>query len=530
MTTDELKKLIARRLPDCKELTDFSDIRKRDKELPYIPEYHFTAPGGYLNDPCGYCFYNGIYHMFYQFVPEDGRGLCWGHAVSADNCHWLDLPVAVAPSIEDCCCSGGILIEDDRAVICYAGALRGTENSGIHILESRDDLLLSFNRISELPTVYTFDENGNRNPYNAFDPFIFKCNGKYCMITAGGGSLPHPYDPEKLDFRREFIFTSTGLVNWEYHHIFVENDRYNLRGDDGACPYFLPIGDGKHMLIHFSHRQGAKYIIGRFDPNKLKFYAEDGGDFNAHGWYSGVHAPSAFSSGNGSVTAIFNVNYGYMSGSQNMIMSLPRSLTLDGDGRLSEKPAGDIASLRREHKHLSLTVPANTETVLDGVDGKSLEMKLRIDGASRLSGQNFVPDNLIPTVEVRVLRSLDSAEYTSIRFFRNRSVMNWKKFVTDTSHWANSAESVIEVDTSNSTLSPKIAIHPTESRTFWLSHNEPIELDIFVDKTIVEVFANGKSCISVRTYPTLPDSSTVSVISRGVDLSIEGDAWQMKLN
>lgn len=228
MTTEQLKNRIDSLLADNTELAGYYAARERDRALPYIPEYHFSAPGGYMNDPCGYCFYKGLYHLFYQFVPENGKGLVWGHAVSVDNIRWLDLPCAVAPTIEDCCCSGGILIEDDRAVICYAGALAGTNNSGIHILESRDDLLLHFERISSLPTVYTFDKDGNKNPYNAFDPFIFRDNGRYCMITGGGGSLPHPYDPEKLDFRREYIFTSDDLVNWEYHHVFVEGN--NLRG------------------------------------------------------------------------------------------------------------------------------------------------------------------------------------------------------------------------------------------------------------------------------------------------------------
>ena len=529
MTTEQLKNRIDNLLADNTELAGYYAARERDRALPYIPEYHFSAPGGYMNDPCGYCFYKGLYHLFYQFVPENGKGLVWGHAVSVDNIRWLDLPCAVAPTIEDCCCSGGILIEDDRAVICYAGALAGTNNSGIHILESRDDLLLHFERISSLPTVYTFDKDGNKNPYNAFDPFIFRDNGRYCMITGGGGSLPHPYDPEKLDFRREYIFTSDDLVNWEYHHVFVEGDRYNVVGDDGACPYFLPVGNGRHILLNFSHRQGGKYLVGDYDSDRLKFYARGGGAFNVHSWYSGVHAPSAFPDGNGGVTAIFNINYGYKTECQNMVMSLPRRMTVNDRYELSEEPAVDTASLHSKHCAGSLTVPANTETVIGDVNGKSLELKINIGSGSRKSGENFIPDNLIPMVEVRVLRSPDAREYTSIRSFRNRSVMNWAEYPKDNMHWANSSESVLEVDTSYSSLSPDVAIHPTESATYMLGKDEDIELRIFVDRSIVEVFGNGKKCISVRSYPTLPNSETVSVISRGVPVRVDYEAWNMKL-
>ena len=107
MTTEQLKNRIDSLLADNTELAGYYAARERDRALPYIPEYHFSAPGGYMNDPCGYCFYKGLYHLFYQFVPENGKGLVWGHAVSVDNIRWLDLPCAVAPTIEDCCCSGG---------------------------------------------------------------------------------------------------------------------------------------------------------------------------------------------------------------------------------------------------------------------------------------------------------------------------------------------------------------------------------------------------------------------------------------
>ena len=96
-------------------------------------------------------------------------------------------------------------------------------------------------------------------------------------------------------------------------------------------------------------------------------------------------------------------------------------------------------------------------------------------------------------------------------------------------HWANSSESVLEVDTSYSSLSPDVAIHPTESATYMLGKDEDIELRICVDRSIVEVFGNGKKCISVRSYPTLPNSETVSVISRGVPVRVDYEAWNMKL-
>lgn len=119
----------------------------------------------------------------------------------------------------------------------------------------------------------------------------------------------------------------------------------------------------------------------------------------------------------------------------------------------------------------------------------------------------------MPMLKIRVLRSPDNSEYTAIHFFRNRSVMNWQAYKNDSMHWANASESVLEVDTAYSTPSPDVAIHPAEHQTFFAGKNENIDLRIFVDRSIVEVYANGKRCVTVRSYPTLEASKTVSVLS-----------------
>jgi beta-fructofuranosidase len=479
-----------------------------------------------MNDPCGYCYYKGVYHLFYQFMPENGLGLVWGHAVSVDNVNWIDLPAAVKPTIETCCCSGGALVEDDRVIVVYSGNLHGDDlNNCIHVLVSYDDLLLNWERTSELPTVYTLKENGEKNEYNAFDPCLYKDGDTYCMLTAGGGSLPHTHNLNNLDLRRHYLFTSKDLVNWDYRHVFVEDDIFNVKGDDGACPYFLPVGD-KHMLLHFSHRQGGKYIVGDYDSESKKFYAKNGGAFNAHGWYSGVHAPSAFAE-NGAVISIFNMNYGFKTQGINQIMSIPRVITVNDDYSINEAPIPQLECMRGEYVSGETTAKANEDTVLD-VNGDSLEMRVKISAAERKIEHNFIPDNLIPAVEVRVLRSPNTKEYVAIRFYRNRSAMDWNAYQNHSMHWANGSESVVEIDSSASSLSPDVAHHPTEHQSFFLNCDEDIDLRIFVDKSIVEVFANGKRCVSARCYPTLSESKGVSVLSRGIDVNVKYEAWEMK--
>ena len=69
-------------------------IKKEDR-----PEFHFSSRVGWLNDPNGFSYYQGKYHLFYQYHPYDPYWgpMHWGHAVSEDLLHWEYLPAALAP-------------------------------------------------------------------------------------------------------------------------------------------------------------------------------------------------------------------------------------------------------------------------------------------------------------------------------------------------------------------------------------------------------------------------------------------------
>jgi beta-fructofuranosidase len=489
-----------RQLADNPLLRRFRKSRAEILKDPHHPRYHFTSPENRLNDPNGLCVWQGRWHLFYQGYPPEYPRQHWGHAVSDDLIHWRDLPYAIYPGPERACFSGTIFVEESRAIAMYHGTRVGSM-----VAVSEDPLLLNWEKVTGKAVIPLAKPGGPKLPYNIFDPCIWKQGGLYYALTAGGG--------RGRAVRTVYLHRSKDLATWEYLHEFLENDRYGLMGDDGACPYFWPIGD-KHILLHFSHMSGGKYILGTYDTTRDKFVIDDGGDFNFGSWGPcGLHAPSAYPDGQGGVIVIFNVNQGKPTKGWDRMMSLPRRLTLRKGGffnPLNVVPAGEVESLRGGHVHVGETVlPANREVVLDNIRGNAMELVAEI---APQKGQ---------TVELNLLRSPGGEEVTRIQCYRDRGYR-----ILGGRH---ASPTVVSIDSSRSTTAGDVQCRPPESAQVEMAPDEPLKLRVFIDRSIVEVFVNGRQCVTARVYPARPDSAGVSLRAAGRDARLKSlDAWQMK--
>lgn len=90
----------------------------------YRPQFHFTPEKNWHNDPNGLVYYDGEYHMFYQYNPKGNEWgfMHWGHAVSTDLFHWGHLPVALYPDENsedkvDCTAYSGSAIVDEKNLL-----------------------------------------------------------------------------------------------------------------------------------------------------------------------------------------------------------------------------------------------------------------------------------------------------------------------------------------------------------------------------------------------------------------------------
>ena len=201
-----------------------------------------------------------------------------------------------------------------------------------------------------------------------FDPCIWKKDGVYYSLSAGTKSE----GPRGKRVAADFVFRSKDLETWEYLHPLTEDDRFTLVGDDGACPVLLAARRPPHAPVLQPHERRGQYLLGDYDQDRDKLVVTSHGLFNfGPSTPSGVHAPSATPDGQGGIIVIFNMNQGFPTEGWNQIMTLPRRLTLAGEDEVRVAPAGDIDSLRYEHRRIEATeLPANRGSCAGGYRGQ----------------------------------------------------------------------------------------------------------------------------------------------------------------
>jgi beta-fructofuranosidase len=484
-----------------------AESRDRLAADPFGPVYHFVSPEGLTNDPMGLCFWQGRWHFFYQAFPPDTvePAAFRAHAVSDDLVHWRDLPYAIYTGVEKRVATGtNALAEDDRVIAFYLGWPVGEM-----VAISDDPLLLNWDKWEAGTGITDMGDCG-----------IWKEGDTYYGLVR----IDEPFYPESTDAlpRSEAAADFYGLGIWTNWNVWTSKDlrTWELQGpllrertpltgrlDEGACPNFLPIGD-KHILLFFSHQNGGQYLLGDYDADSHSFRPYDHGRLN-HGRVTpgGVHAPTSVADGEGGVINVLNINEGKYDDEWDHIMSLPQRLTLGADKRVRIEPVEALASLRGEHRYVGETrLPANEEIVLAGIEGNAMELELEIDPGNARS------------VQISVLRSADAEETTNITFY------NFANNPTNRL-WANPEEVVLDGSRS-STLSGAWPRPP--ERAIVRREGEPLRLRIFVDRSVVEVFVNGRQYLAGRVYPGRTDSIGVSLRAQTADATLRSlDAWQM---
>ncbi|SMO44340.1 GH32 C-terminal domain-containing protein [Halorubrum cibi] len=486
-----------------RELERYRDALSGDRDRP---SYHVTPPANWLNDPNGMIHHDGTYHLFYQYNPAGPYHgtVHWGHAVSEDLVRWEDRPVAMSPDPSgpdrDGCWSG-----------CAVAVKRvddadGDAGSGPRVVPAGDDAdsSVAAGDADAVYALYTGGRDGWQRP---------------CLATATDDDLTR-FEPDAANPvirspppELDLLSTPGEPAHFRDHCLWYENDRWHqligagLQDRGGAavlytsrdlrewtyegpalvteeadpgvvweCPELLRFSDGD--LIHVSDYEDVRYFRGTFDADVGRFRVDEEGVLDPGAFY----APQSLSTPDGRTITIGwlreerSAQSGWDAGWSGA-MSLPRELAVV-DGELRQRPAREIERLRETRLVDDRLTADGTPERLDATV-EAFEVRARLD-----------PDDAPGSaVSLRVRESPDGAERTAVRIGSDRVVVD-------------RSESSLDRDARDAPVG--VAVDDLD---------RPLDVRVFVDASVLELFVNGRRALATRIYPTRHDATGVSIVA-----------------
>lgn len=272
-------------------LTYRINVHRRDADEVYYNEtyrdqYHYSVQDGWANDPNGLVYYNGTYHMFYQFYDDTKWGpMHWAHATSTDLITWIQQPIALYPDANGAMFSGCIVADENNTSGLFADdkgglvALITADGNGQRIkLAYSSDEGETWKKSNDVVADWTEDP---LVVSDFRDPKVFRWNNKWFMVIAGG--------PLR-------IYSSDNLKDWNcestYSNLHTEcPDLYPIQTEDGAVKWVLSRGgryykigdfkqvDGNWRFVPDEEYQDADGVMnfGRDSYAAMTYYVQDFG-------------------------------------------------------------------------------------------------------------------------------------------------------------------------------------------------------------------------------------------------------------
>ena len=239
------------------------DIKNRER---FRPQYHHTPAYGWMNDPNGMFYKDGVYHLYYQWNPYGSmwENMTWGHSTSRDLIHWEAQPTAIEPDALGSIFSGSCVVDkkNNRVVAFYTSA---GEKSQMQSMAISHDNGMTFEKFKGNPVLVS-KEQDFRDPKCFWNQEIQKWN----LILAVGQEM--------------HIYSSSNLTDWTYESSFGKE----LGCHEGVweCPDLMKLqvrgtDKQKWMLICNINPGGpyggsaTQYFIGDFDGHQFTCEHQD---------------------------------------------------------------------------------------------------------------------------------------------------------------------------------------------------------------------------------------------------------------
>lgn len=457
----------------------YIEENKNNVTETYRHNYHFMSPIGWINDPNGFIYFKGEYHLFYQYNPYDSAWgpMHWGHAKSKDLVTWEHLPVALAPDQpydKDGCFSGTAIEKDGKLYLMYTGFILGETEEDTRQVQcvavSTDGI--NFEKIEQNPVLTEKDLPSNALPQDFRDPKVFKRNGMYYKIIVS---------KTNKETGQILLYSSSDLIKWDFVSILLEGTKQE--GIMWECPDIFTI-DGKDVVVispmaykkednHFHNLNSSIAFIGHMDWERGTFHKDSVQEIDHS---LDFYAPQTLEDDRGRRIMIawmqmwernmptHTENHGWCGA-----MTLPRELSIVNN-KLIQKPVDDIKEYFHNERTLENEILQDESKKFAHISGNTCVLDLEID----------VKD--CQTFEL-ALHS-NETEATLLSFECENSLLELNR--------KNSGYEIIGKEDE----------HLYKRSVYCDTPNDKLKLTIFLDRSSVEVFVNdGVDTMTANVYP-----------------------------
>lgn len=461
---------------------------------PFRPAFHLTPPVGCMGDPNGGIYHDGWYHIFYGLQPfaYHPGAWYWAHARSEDLLHWEHMKTGLTPAFDlglHAIGSGSTMITmDGKKLAFYSQNKDGSMK--FWRAQFTNENLSEWKHEGKNP-ILTLEHPG-LPPYDGFwrDPFVFAA-GERTFLICCADLFDENYVPVPI-----FEAKNKELTEWEYKGNLFTVPKHKYRNLE--VPEFKPMGD-KWIFMASTDAPIDRtiYFVGDFDLENLQFIPGLEGALDYSGHY---YAQESILDDKGYLFLLawipgwdrdwlptyMNEPLKNSNPLWNGCFSLPRQLSFE-KGQLIQKPVDILKQLRTNHfkmeeMKLPVTGPMTKYYVIDEFRGDQLEIDVKFD----LLNASFCGINVLSDSEGKgglfIVWSGDLLNVDGV----NVPIKEWKK-------------------------------------------GEELELQIFVDKKIVEVFVNGgKYCITRQVREENVNGNHITLTSLGGTAKLNSlDAWKL---
>ncbi len=380
------------------------------------PLFHLTPQVGWMNDPNGFCFYQGQFHLFFQYHPYSTQWgpMHWGHAVSDDLLHWQPCPCALAPDTpadaSGCFSGSAVPLPDGRLLLVYTGVTEThhpdgvRQNQCIAVGDGTDFEKSPLNpvvRAELLPD--TFSRQDFRDPKVWREP-----DGTYRMVIG---------NRHQTQCGTILLFRSDNAFDWQYTGE-IDSSR-NEYGQMWECPDFFTLDGEKVLLVspqqmqardEFHPGYGTVVLTGTFDDCTCHFTRES---IHPIDYGFSFYAPQTALAPDGRrIMIAWMENWETCREAPHphpwfSQMTLPRELSVV-NGRLRQRPVREIETLWKDTRREEAKLEG--ETAFAGFCGHQIDLSVTVDFRSSACRLFFMDVARDSTRHVRISYETDRGE------------------------------------------------------------------------------------------------------------------------